>query len=102
MKIALPERSNEYSSAVKLTLVVGADSMELSETGPDSIIVRCPRRISPCEAELVIQIDDHVQRQPVYLPVGIDERSPVVQYRRIDGKQGRGKERAESAPDNVE
>jgi len=70
--------STGYSAYVRLQLVLGDRTLELSSIGPDGISLREPAELPPCEAEVVMNVDDFEHRWPVYLPDGISANSREV------------------------
>ena len=67
-----------YSAEVDLKLVVGSQIYQLGQVGPDRLIFREAISLSPCEGEVVMTIDDDVQRWRVLLPNGSSANSRVV------------------------
>lgn len=67
-----------YSSMVRLELVVGDQTLELGQIGPDLIHVRTPVSLPPCDADVVMHIDGRERRWPVRLPDGISSHSRLV------------------------
>ena len=70
--------STGYSAYVRLQLVLGDRTLELSSIGPDGISLREPAELSPCDAEVVMHVNDQERRWPVYLPDGISANSREV------------------------
>lgn len=61
-----------YSSKVALSIIVGDVELSLSHVGPSGVIVRVPcQPIPPCDAKIVVKIDDAVSIKNVFLPQGI-------------------------------
>ena len=60
-----------YSSCVHLELVVGDRVYELHAIGPGTIRLREPAELPPCNAQVVMHVDDHEDRWLVYLPDGL-------------------------------
>jgi len=55
--------------------------MPLSHVGSGSVILReAPAGVPPTTAELVVTVDDHVDRREVYLPHGITAGQQRVAY----------------------
>lgn len=54
-----------------MRLVVAGDEYSLSEIGPDGITLRNPLSLAPCEADVVMDVDDHRKVWRVWLPDGI-------------------------------
>jgi hypothetical protein len=63
--------TNGYSSNVELRLFVGGESIDVAQTGRDSVILREPRELAAGPAELIITIDGRTDRLPIVLrPTG--------------------------------
>jgi hypothetical protein len=67
-----------YSAYVRLQLILSDRTLELSSIGPDGISLREPAEICPCDAEVVMFVNDHERRWPVSLPDGISANSREV------------------------
>ena len=63
--------STGYSAFVRLRLVLGDRTLELASIGPERIRLREPAELPPCDAQVVMNVDDFERRWPVYLPDGI-------------------------------
>jgi hypothetical protein len=73
-----PPVKSGYSAQVRLNLIVGGDSLELAAIGPGGIRLReCATR-PPCDAKVVMHVDDFERRWAVYLPDGISANSREV------------------------
>ena len=69
-----------YSANVVLTLIVGGVSFALSHVGPNKLVVRdeCDA-IPPCNAKLVIRVDNRRKTKRIFLPQGIPgPNQPVI------------------------
>lgn len=73
-----PNSQHGYSAEVRLHLVVAGDEFSLSEIGPDGITLRNPMSLSPCEADVVMDVDDHRRVWRVWLPDGISPEDTFV------------------------
>jgi hypothetical protein len=64
--------SSGYSAKVALTLLVDGVQLALSRVGPAGIVVRdeC-QPIAPCDATILIQVDQAEEALKVYLPDGV-------------------------------
>ncbi|MCE9554984.1 MAG: hypothetical protein K8T91_16640 [Planctomycetes bacterium] len=61
-----------YSSKVDLSLIIGDKELSLSHVGRSGVIVCEPcEPIPPCDAKIVVKIDDAVSIKNVFLPQGI-------------------------------
>ena len=70
-----------YSSTVRLELIVGDQTFELAEIGPETVFLRKPVSIPPCEAEIVMHIDGRRRVWQVELPDGLSVDSPLAKTR---------------------
>lgn len=63
---------SHHSSKVALTLIIDDRELALSHVDPAEVTVRdtCPP-IGPCEAQLIITVDDEQESTQVFLPHGI-------------------------------
>jgi len=59
-----------HSATVTLTLVIGDREIPLSQAAHDFVILRDFVDLEPCDAELVMTIDGHVDRTTVHLSQG--------------------------------
>lgn len=67
-----------HSAQVRLHLIVGDRTLELASIGPNGISLRETAELPPCEAEVVMYVDDFEDRWSVYLPDGITAQSRDV------------------------
>ncbi len=67
-----------YSSQVEMYLLINGSIVSVTHMGPDFLLVKSPVHQSPCEATLVLQVDDNERRWPVRLPEGISKSSTRV------------------------
>lgn len=56
-----------YSSTVTLRLIVGGESYEVGQVGPDVVICREPVTFPSCDAELEMTVEGQVRRSSVRL-----------------------------------
>ena len=73
-----PNSQFGYSAEVRLHLVVAGEEHSLSEIGPDGITLRQPTSLPPCEADVVMNVDDHQKVWRVWLPDGISPADTFV------------------------
>ena len=69
-----------HSAEVALSLITAHGTIRLAQIGPDYVIVAKPLDLPPCDAEIVMLIDEFEQRWPVRLIDGIrssDEQTAV-------------------------
>jgi hypothetical protein len=67
-----------YSAEVRLHLIVGDRIFELASIGPQRIRLCELAELPPCDAEVVMHVDDFERRWQVYLPDGISPDSREV------------------------
>ena len=72
-----------YSAEVQLRLVAEGREDVLSQIGPDCIAPREPITLSPCEAEVVMLVDDHRRVWRVWLPDGISPDATFVKTEQL-------------------
>jgi hypothetical protein len=72
--------STGYSSNVTARLLVAGKVYEVWKAGPDSIFLRTPVDLPPCDGEVVITVDGCEARHRVHLPGGasVAERRVVT------------------------
>jgi len=59
------------SSRVSMQLLVNGSSIRIAQMGPDFLLVDKPIDYPPCEAVIVLSVDDSERRWPVRLPQGL-------------------------------
>ena len=67
-----------YSAKVDLKLIIGDQTCQLGQVGPDRLIFRQALSLPPCEGEVVMTIDNDIQRWRVMLPNGSSSLSRIV------------------------
>ena len=73
-----PHSTTGYSADVRLRLIVDDREYALSQIGPDGITLRKPTSLPPCEADVVMNVDDHQKVWRVWLPDGISPADTFV------------------------
>lgn len=73
-----PHSTTGYSADVRLRLIVDDREYALSQIGPECIAPREPITLSPCEADVVMNVDDHQKVWRVWLPDGISPDDTFV------------------------
>ena len=71
---------NGYSSYVRLELRLNGQTLQVAQVAPDWCIVVDAIDYPPCDAELVMYVDDHRRTWQVKLPGGISKSSKRVQF----------------------
>ncbi len=69
--------TKRYSSDVKMRLLVEGRSFEVSQVSDSHVVFRVPVDLPECDAELVIQIDDHEIRDVIHLLDGSKSKFEV-------------------------
>jgi hypothetical protein len=67
-----------HSARVEMHLIIRGSMLSVTHMGPDFLLVESPMRLAPCEATLVLRVDESERRWPVRLPEGISESSNRV------------------------
>lgn len=62
---------NGCSSRVAMQLQVNGSSLPIAQMGPDFLLLDKPIDHPPCEATIVLSVDDSERRRPVRLPDGL-------------------------------
>lgn len=76
MKNRAPE--GPHSAVVRLWLECSGKTIPLAQVAPDWVIPREPRLLPPGEAVVVVEIDGHPRRRPVFLPQGMSSTPDQV------------------------
>jgi hypothetical protein len=76
---------NGYSSNVRLELRINGRTLQVAQVAPDWCILMDAADHPPCEAELVMYVDDARRTWNVKLPGGISKSSKRVQFERASG-----------------
>jgi hypothetical protein len=71
------DESEPYSAAVRLTLMVSGESIDVAQVGARSIILREPRSFEPQPADLIITISGVPQTLPIILMRPDPGQSPL-------------------------
>jgi hypothetical protein len=67
-----------HSAQVKMRLVLPAASIRITHLGPDFVLVESPPDHPPCEASVLLRVDDSETQWSVRLPNGISKGSKRV------------------------
>ena len=67
-----------HSAQVKMRLIVNGDSIRITHMGPDFLFVESPTDHPPCEASILLRVDDSESEWKVRLPEGIAKDSRRV------------------------
>ncbi len=69
-----------YSSHVDLTLVVDGMKFRVAQVGPDSLILQSPCNLEPGFADLIIRVDNSIEKYRIVLYQGSSADNPIVPY----------------------
>ncbi len=67
-----------HSTDVQIDLLFNGDSMALAQLGPGFVLLDAPRDQPPCDATLVLRVDQSERSWTVRLPNGISSQSKRV------------------------
>lgn len=67
-----------HSAQVEMRLVINGGSIGITHMGPDFLLVESPSDYPPCEASILMRVDDSESRWTVRLPEGISKSSNRV------------------------
>ncbi len=67
---------NGHSGDIKLNLRVNGHIVELAQIAPEHVVARNPMDLSPCDAEVVMELDGKEHRWPVLLQDGMSKSIP--------------------------
>lgn len=78
-----PVPVTSYSSTVQLKLIAGEREFELASIGPDTISLRTPVSLAPCEGRVLMTVDGHERVWNVSLPEGVVATNRLVRVQRL-------------------
>ena len=78
-----PHSQHGYSAEVRLDLLVDGNTYSLCEIGPDGVRLRKPIELPPCEADVVMHVDDHQEVWRVWLPDGVSPSDTFVRTEQL-------------------
>ena len=67
-----------HSAQVKMRLIVGGAVIRITHMGPDFLLIDAPGDVPPCEASILLRVDDSESEWKVRLPMGISKDSNRV------------------------
>jgi hypothetical protein len=67
-----------HSAQVEMQLVVNGSALSITHMGPDFVLLESPADHLPCEATVVLQVDQNERRWEVRLPEGMSKSSSRV------------------------
>jgi hypothetical protein len=68
-----------HSAHVEMQLIIDGESISITHMGPDFLIVEYPADHPPCEATIVLRVDQSERRWTVRLPEGLRASQKRVQ-----------------------
>jgi len=76
--IVEPTTYGAHSAQVEMRLLINGLALSVTHMGPDFLLIESPIDHPPCDATLVLQVDQSERRWDVHLPVGISDESKRV------------------------
>jgi hypothetical protein len=67
-----------HSAQVKMRLIVGETVIRITHMGPDFLLIDAPGDLPPCEASILLRVDESESEWKVRLPHGISRNSNRV------------------------
>jgi hypothetical protein len=67
-----------HSAHVKMRLIVNGTCIRITHMGPDFLLVESPTEHPPCDASILLRVDDSESQWQVRLPEGISKDSKRV------------------------
>jgi len=67
-----------HSAEVKMRLIVNGTVVRITQMGPDFLFIESPTDHPPCEASILLRVDDSESEWKVMLPEGISKDSKRV------------------------
>ena len=67
-----------HSAEVKMRLIVNGTVVRITQMGPDFLFIESPTDHPPCEASILLKVDDSESQWKVRLPEGISSDSKRV------------------------
>jgi hypothetical protein len=67
-----------HSAQVKMRLMVGGRLIRITHMGADFLLIDAPDDFAPCEATIMLRVDDSESKWRVRLPEGISKASNRV------------------------
>jgi hypothetical protein len=67
-----------HSAEVEMRLMINGGSISITHMGPDFLFVETPFDHPPCEASILMKVDDRESRWKVRLPEGTSKSSTRV------------------------
>ncbi len=61
-----------------MRLIVGNTVIRITHMGPDFLLIDAPSEVPPCDASILLRVDDSESQWKVRLPEGISKRSNRV------------------------
>ena len=67
-----------HSAQVKMRLIINGFSLRITQMGPDFLFLESPTDHPPCEASILLRVDESERQWGVRLPTGISKDSTRV------------------------
>ena len=67
-----------HSAQVEMRLILGGSSVGIAQMGPDFLLIESPMDHPPCQATILLRVDDSERQWKVRLPEGISSTSTRV------------------------
>ena len=67
-----------HSAQVEMRLILDGASVNINQMGPDFLLIESPTDHPPCQAIILLRVDDSERRWRVRLPEGISKASTRV------------------------
>ncbi len=67
-----------HSAKVEMRLMINGASIGITHMGRDFVLIESPADYPPCEASILLKVDDSESRWQVKLPDGISKNSKRV------------------------
>ena len=61
-----------------MRLIVGGTAIRITHMGPDFLLIDAPSDLPPCEASILLRVDESESEWTVWLPVGVSKYSMRV------------------------
>ncbi|HBJ34477.1 MAG TPA: hypothetical protein DDZ51_06875 [Planctomycetaceae bacterium] len=74
------EPAQRFSSSITISLVVAGLQLNVAQVADGTLYLRETADAQPCEAELVITIDDKIVRETIILHRGLSKDEKIVPY----------------------
>jgi hypothetical protein len=73
-----PQSYGAHSAQVKMRLIIRGMVVRITHMGPDYLLIESPTDHPPCEASILLRVDESESQWQVRLPNGISKHSNRV------------------------